>query len=67
MASIEIVDLAGTRLEGDWDAYVASRPDASCYHALVWREILSQSFGHRPHYLARAPAAPSSGCCHSSR
>lgn len=52
MASIEIVDLAGTRLEGDWDAYVASRPDASCYHALVWREILSQSFGHRPHYLA---------------
>ena len=38
MASIEIVDLAGTRLEGDWDAYVASRPDASCYHALVWRD-----------------------------
>ncbi|KZE28941.1 FemAB family PEP-CTERM system-associated protein [Chelatococcus daeguensis] len=52
MASIEIVDLVGTRLEQAWDAYVASAPNGSCYHALVWREILSRSFGHDPYYLA---------------
>lgn len=52
MASIEIVDLAETRLEEAWDAYVTAAPNGSCYHAIVWRDILRRSFGHRPHYLA---------------
>src|SRR5690606_15342725 len=32
--------------------YVKAAPNGSCYHAIVWRDILRRSFGHRPHYLA---------------
>jgi len=37
---------------GEWDAFVATRPDASGYHAFVWREIFRDSFGHDSEYLA---------------
>lgn len=35
-----------------WDAYVAARPDASHYHAWVWRAVVTESFGHATHYLS---------------
>jgi FemAB-related protein (PEP-CTERM system-associated) len=40
--------------EGDrsaWDAYVASRPDATGYHEWVWREVFARAFGHNATYL----------------
>jgi serine/alanine adding enzyme len=34
-----------------WDGYVASRPDATCYHQTAWRDVIRDSFGHPTHYL----------------
>jgi FemAB-related protein (PEP-CTERM system-associated) len=35
----------------DWEAYVASREDASGYHGWAWRRVFQQSFGHECVYL----------------
>jgi FemAB-related protein (PEP-CTERM system-associated) len=35
-----------------WDAYVESAAPDSPYHRWVWREIVEETFGHEPHYLA---------------
>jgi len=35
-----------------WDAYVASRPDATSDHLWGWRRVLAESFNFPPHYLA---------------
>ena len=35
----------------EWDAYVASRPDASFFHLSGWREVVKRSFGHACPYL----------------
>lgn len=35
----------------DCDEYVASRPDASAYHAPVWLDIIHRAFGHETCYL----------------
>ena len=37
--------------ESRWDAFVASRPDASGYHLWGWRRVFEQGLGHRSHYL----------------
>jgi len=40
--------------EGDatgWDAFVERCPDATFFHRIGWREILSDVFRHRTHYL----------------
>ena len=29
-----------------WDAYVASRPDASAYHVAAWPQLIGRAFGH---------------------
>jgi serine/alanine adding enzyme len=35
-----------------WDAYVqAAAPENVC-HRWVWRDVIEETFGHRPHYLA---------------
>lgn len=34
-----------------WDAFVLSRPDASGYHTLAWREVVRCVFGHPTFYL----------------
>lgn len=34
----------------DWDAYVASHPQASLYHRFGWREVIKTSFGHEMQY-----------------
>jgi serine/alanine adding enzyme len=35
-----------------WDAYVASMPQASNYHRWVWGQVVEQTYGHQPYYLA---------------
>ena len=45
------------RLETDaarWDEFVASRADASGYHAWGWGQVFGQAFGHDTRYLAAA-------------
>ena len=37
--------------EARWDAFVASRPEASGYHLWRWRRVFEQGLGHEPHYL----------------
>jgi serine/alanine adding enzyme len=40
--------------EGDavaWDAFVATRPEATGYHAWAWRHVFVRAFGHEPIYL----------------
>lgn len=34
-----------------WDAFVLSRPEASGYHTLAWREVVTRVFGHPTFYL----------------
>lgn len=34
-----------------WDLFVASRPDASCYHRLGWHAVFQQAFGCTSHCL----------------
>lgn len=34
-----------------WDAFVLSQPDASGYHTLAWREVVTLVFGHPTFYL----------------
>jgi FemAB-related protein (PEP-CTERM system-associated) len=46
--TIERVD----RCETDWDAFVASRPDATAYHQWRWRDVFVRAFGHDTAYLA---------------
>ena len=42
----------------EWDAFVASQPDATGYHSWGWREVFERAFGHRPIYVvARHGAA----------
>lgn len=51
MRHLEVLDLAQTGRDDEWQAYVDSVPGASPYHALEWREISQRSFGHRNWYL----------------
>ena len=42
----------------EWDAYVASRPDANFFHLSGWREVVKRSFGHAcPYLVAREGGA----------
>ena len=38
--------------DGRWDKYVSQSPKASFYHQWAYRQIVAQTFGHRPYYLA---------------
>lgn len=51
MQHLEVVDLAQTGRDDEWQAYVEGNPGASPYHALAWRGISQRSFGHRSWYL----------------
>lgn len=37
--------------DGEWEAFVQAHPDATFFHALPWRDIAEDVFGHRAHYL----------------
>jgi FemAB-related protein (PEP-CTERM system-associated) len=34
-----------------WDAFVASRPEATFFHLSAWRDVIARAFRHRPYYL----------------
>lgn len=38
--------------DADWDAYVATAPQAVNYHQYKWKKVIEESFGHRTFYLA---------------
>ena len=38
--------------DGRWDDFVLGRPEATAYHLGAWSRILSESYRHRPIYLA---------------
>ena len=40
----------------DWEAFVASHPEATAYHAWDWRDVFGPVFGHEPIYLAARAA-----------
>jgi FemAB-related protein (PEP-CTERM system-associated) len=44
------VRLLGTETAA-WDAFVASRPDATFFHLSAWRDVIARAFRHRPYYL----------------
>ncbi len=35
----------------DWDAYVEDTDEATFFHLSGWYRVISDSFGHKPHYL----------------
>ena len=37
--------------EALWDHFVLGHPQASGYHTLAWRGVISKVFGHRTYYL----------------
>ncbi|MGH7461145.1 MAG: FemAB family XrtA/PEP-CTERM system-associated protein, partial [Longimicrobiales bacterium] len=37
---------------GEWDAFVAGRPDASVAHLYGWRRVVQRVYGHDCPYLA---------------
>lgn len=37
--------------EGRWDAFVAAAPQATFFHHVAWRGIITNELGHRCHYL----------------
>ncbi len=43
--------LEGSRDEALWDQYVSGHPQASGYHLLAWRRVITQAFGHPTYYL----------------
>jgi serine/alanine adding enzyme len=48
---VEILELADAGREAEWQTYVESAPHVSLYHALEWRDVLLNAFGHRSWYL----------------
>lgn len=47
---VEVMPLDSASV-ADWDRYVEAHPLASLYHMSVWRDLISEVFGHRTHYL----------------
>jgi hypothetical protein len=39
-------------ISGDWTQFLGAHPDANLYHTPIWRDTLTEVFGHRSMYLA---------------
>lgn len=48
-APLEVAELTPAGAE-EWDAFVASMPDASHYHRAGWARVFADSFGRKPLY-----------------
>jgi len=46
------VELVHERERDQWDEYVTAAAPDRLYHLWVWREVIEETFGHRPYYLA---------------
>lgn len=45
------VALAVDADRAEWQHWLDTRDDATIFHDWAWRNVLAESFGHRPHYL----------------
>ena len=48
---MNVVLLKDPHDEAMWDHFVLGHPQASGYHTLAWRGVISKVFGHRTYYL----------------
>jgi len=48
---MNVVLLKNPHDEAMWDHFVLGHPQASGYHTLAWRGVISKVFGHRTYYL----------------
>src|SRR5688572_19182787 len=39
-------------LDGAWEDFVLSQPDASVFHSTAWARVLHDAYGFEPRYLA---------------
>jgi FemAB-related protein (PEP-CTERM system-associated) len=46
---MEITELRTKTAE--WDAFVRASEEGTPFHLTAWRQVVEESFGHRPHYL----------------
>jgi FemAB-related protein (PEP-CTERM system-associated) len=51
MPSIEIQPLTAAASE-DWNRFVFEHPQGSPFHLTHWKQVMEESFGYKPHYLA---------------
>ena len=47
--------------EAQWENFVRSHPGANLYHTLAWRDVITEAFGHKPHYLVCSQGGALSG------
>jgi hypothetical protein len=48
---VNVVLVKDSHDEAMWDHFVLGHPQASGYHTLAWRGVISKVFGHRTYYL----------------
>jgi FemAB-related protein (PEP-CTERM system-associated) len=48
---VKVVHLKDPQDEALWDHFVMGHAQASGYHTLAWRAVISKAFGHRTYYL----------------
>ena len=48
--SIRVTEL-DENTTGLWDAYVAGHPESTLFHTLIWRDAVTEAFGHASRYL----------------
>jgi len=48
--AIQIKAYCDTDKEG-WDNFALSSKNSSFFHLIGWKDVIEQSFGHKPHYL----------------
>jgi FemAB-related protein (PEP-CTERM system-associated) len=52
----DVIAIRQDLLEGEWNAYVDSHPDASLYHRAEWSGVIARVFRHKTAYLAATAA-----------
>ena len=56
----EVIE-AGIADRDNWMSFVSSRPEACLYHDYRWKDVLEESFGHKPSYLMARDAGKTIG------
>ena len=47
---IEVAELRADE-EGEWDAYVLKHPNSTFFHQIGWRNVVQETYKHKPIYL----------------